>query len=143
MTEHDKLRLVADKSQACGELLDWLVSSFRKGLTLAKYHRHDDRCDQDGERRCGLRQDELIPVPFSIKSLLAEFFGIDESKLEDEKRAILADIAAKSKADACDPPDACATHRALLDPVDGENGWKREEWGDATGWPEGKWDDEA
>lgn len=58
--EHAKLREVKEQSQRCGELLEWLQSE--KGWHLPAY---------------------------SPERLLAEFFGIDYSKLQAEKDAML------------------------------------------------------
>lgn len=71
--EHDKAEKIKNLSQACGEFLEWLQDE--KGVHLASYG--------DGE---------LYQVDQSVSSLLAEFFGIDEKKLEAEKRAMLAEM---------------------------------------------------
>ena len=69
--EHDKLKAVKDKSQAIGEFLEWLHDD--RGMVLAE---RDERND-------------LFISPLSIRALLAEFFEIDEQRLDDEKRAML------------------------------------------------------
>jgi len=73
--EHEKLAKVKDRSQACGEFLDWLTSE--GGFVLCKYVK-----------------DRAFPVPagVSFTELLARFFKIDQKKLEDEKRAMLAEL---------------------------------------------------
>jgi hypothetical protein len=71
--EHEKLHKVVDKSQAIGEFLEWCADE--KGLHLA--HLADFR--EDG-----------MPVPF--RPLLAEFFDIDEKRLEAEKVAMLTQM---------------------------------------------------
>lgn len=87
--EHEKLRAVADKSQAAGEFLDWLLEE--KGYSLGQYHQHADACyDEDDKRVCGRSKDTLYPACPRVTDLLAEFFGIDKEKLEEEKRAMLA-----------------------------------------------------
>lgn len=68
--EHEKLRAVADQSQACGEFFEWLTERY----TLAQWA---------GEKT-------LYPASVNIRKLLAEFFQIDEERLEDEKLAMLA-----------------------------------------------------
>lgn len=73
--EHDKLMAVQDESQAVGEFIDSLG---RLGLVL---------CDQPS-RRTGSRYP--TPTSRSINSILAEHFEIDQGKLEQEKRAVLA-----------------------------------------------------
>ncbi len=64
--EHDKLRHVKDESQAIGEFLDF------GGYVLGEYI--------DGR---------LQPVHGSISRILAEYFEIDEKKIEQEKRQML------------------------------------------------------
>lgn len=70
--EHDKLREVADRSQAIGEFLEWL--DLERDLVIARYA-HE--------------LDEFVPANVSTNRLLAEFFGIDLDKLEAEKRDML------------------------------------------------------
>lgn len=68
--EHDKLREAADKSQAIGEFLDEFLP--RMGIHL-----------------CAIEEESYWPIRTPITRLLAQFFGIDEEKLEAEKRQIL------------------------------------------------------
>jgi hypothetical protein len=72
LTEHERLSLVKDKSQAIGDFVEWMG---HKGISL-----------------CHVRHGEYIPVYAPITKLLAEYFDIDENKLEREKRQILAEI---------------------------------------------------
>ena len=90
--ECDKLHAVADKSQVCGEFLDWLKGQF----FLAKPHEHTDDCGYY-EGSCGYRRDELEPVHENTESLLARFFNIDMKKVEKEKSARLDAIRATNK----------------------------------------------
>lgn len=83
--EHEKLQKVKDKSQTCGEFLEWLTGE--KNFVLAKYHDHDDSCPEG----CS-RDDYLYPMHPGIPNLLHEFFEIDARKLEEEKRAMLEAI---------------------------------------------------
>lgn len=89
--EHDKLAKVKDKSQTCGQFLDWLESD---GRILCKYHKHTDDCGVDrwGHPDCGYSEESLVPIHTSIEDLLAEFFQIDRKKLEQEKRQMLNEI---------------------------------------------------
>lgn len=73
--EHDKLRAVKENSQVIGEFLDWLINE--QHVVLATHRGHI-----------------LMPVVSSIQKWLARYFDIDEDRLEDEKRAILAEIRA-------------------------------------------------
>jgi len=89
--EHDKLMKVQANSQACGEFLDWLLGRY----TIGEYHEHTDACwppdENHTERRrtCGYSDDVLYPAGIDVRKLLAQFFGIDEDKLEDEKREMI------------------------------------------------------
>ena len=84
--EHAKLMAVRDQSQAVGEFLD------NAGFVLAEWF-DDDSCDEG--RRCPLRGDEsdhLHPVTDDIQRVLEKWFEIDGKKIEDEKRAMLAEM---------------------------------------------------
>jgi len=76
--ECEKIAAVQDKSNVLGEFLDFLDS---KGIELAKYG--------------GLGGEELYPIYPGKEQLLADFFGIDLVKVEQERRAILADLQKK------------------------------------------------
>lgn len=94
--EHEKLHKIADKSQSIGEFVEWMQGE--KGIVFGSYHEHDDGCmGSGGFRVCGLRKDELCPTRVNIRTLLAEFFGIDESKIEAEKRQMLDEMRAVHK----------------------------------------------
>jgi hypothetical protein len=41
---------------------------------------------------CGCRENELVPIHYDVQKLLAEFFGIDLDKLEQEKRTMLDEL---------------------------------------------------
>lgn len=75
--EHEKLGKITDKSQICGEFLDWLRNE--RGIVLADWSQQSDI---------------LYPVHISTMNLLAEFFGIDPVKIENEKRAMLDETRA-------------------------------------------------
>lgn len=92
--EHDKLHAIADKSQACGEFFEWLGSN---EWTLCEVHSHTN-CERDecGFWACGLDKGEYFPVRLSLNKLLAEFFDIDQDKLEAEKLAMLAELRSNS-----------------------------------------------
>lgn len=71
--EHDKLTEIADQSHAVGQFLDEFLPS--KGYVLAYVPEQYDHT--------------LVPVQRTINSLLAEYFEIDQDKIEAEKRAML------------------------------------------------------
>lgn len=70
--EHDRLKLISDKSQAIGEFLDWLEAE--KGILLGEW-------GPTGRR--------MYPFMRSKVDLLAEHFEIDQSKIDAEKREML------------------------------------------------------
>ncbi len=61
--EHEKLQLVKEKTQACGEFLDWLIE------------------EKGWEPRGG--------GGANVRRLLAEFFEIDQDLIEREKEHML------------------------------------------------------
>lgn len=98
--ECDKMQAAQEKSQAIGDFLGWLQSGvvkqnlpMERSIFLAAYH--VDCEDRDGET---LPEDEweigdtLLPYAYSTERLLAEYFGIDLAKAEQEKRAILKEM---------------------------------------------------
>lgn len=89
--EHEKLKVVTDQVDACGEFLDWLLGPQR--YVIGEYHQHDEACGGNlTTPTCNLSTEFLRPAPVNTRKLLAKFFGIDEEKLEAEKRAMLADL---------------------------------------------------
>lgn len=70
--EHEKLAKVKEKSQAVGEFLEWLN---REGIHL-----------------CTLQDNKWGLISNSTSDILAQYFGIDEQKLEEEKLEILDEM---------------------------------------------------
>jgi methionyl-tRNA synthetase len=104
--EHDKLAKVSDYSQAQGEFLAWLQE---QGVQLMTWHESDEPDDcgacshrtEASKARCNcaccngthqvLRHREgFVSLDRAIPDLLAEYHGIDQRRLEAEKRAMLA-----------------------------------------------------
>lgn len=87
----EKMQAVKHQSQAIGEFLEWLRSE--KRWELCDRHEHHKDCYRNGDTEsrpvCGAYNDQLFPVTFSIEKLLAEYFGIDLQKADEEKRALL------------------------------------------------------
>ena len=73
--EHAKLHEISNLSQAIGEFLDWCSD---QGWTLAEI--------PDGYEHT------WFPIHRSTTQLLAEHFGIDTAKIEQEKRTMLDQI---------------------------------------------------
>ena len=72
-SEHDKLHAIHDRSQACNGFLEFCREEH--GLTLW------DSCNDCGPLK-------------SVRQLLAEFFEIDEARLETEKLEMLGALRA-------------------------------------------------
>ena len=72
--ECEKMAAVRDKSQACGEFLEWLNAE--KDLHLGSY-------TSEGLMR---------GVNFKTEELLAKFFEIDLVKVEAERRAMIEEL---------------------------------------------------
>jgi hypothetical protein len=91
--ECEKLGQAAPVSQKIGEFIDWLRDE--KKISLATAHVHTpEGCDvkEEGATRgatCGASNGDLFYANASMPNLLAEFFGIDLTKVERERRAIL------------------------------------------------------
>ncbi len=81
--EHDRMAAISDKSQIIGEFLEWL--NYTKGIHL---------CEQTPDMN-----DHWWTVDEDPEKLLAEFFSIDLTKIEAEKRAMLAEVRAANAAD--------------------------------------------
>jgi len=80
--ECDKLSRVANKSQIIGEFLEWLTHERSMPIEL---------CVQ------GDSFTDFVPCYITLTTLLAEYFGIDQNKVEQERRAILDMIRKQDK----------------------------------------------
>lgn len=119
--EHEKMSKIVDKSQAIGEFLDWLQQEKGAVVHHWVSNDYEEKCPGssifhfcvDGKRAHGVGG-ELIATAVSCtrckgtgkvtehfegwmdvgntSDLLAEFFGIDLKKIEQEKRAMLDSI---------------------------------------------------
>src|SRR6266516_6765252 len=112
--EHEKLKAVKDASQAIGEFIEWLGEN---GYHICERQDTDGpvekvinvprsdskRSDRLGESFCRLLEavadNACIYWPTTKRlpnALLAEYFGINERKLDDEKRAMLDEFRVAS-----------------------------------------------
>lgn len=98
--EHDKLKAVKERSQACGEFFEWLMARYH----LATYHAHSEGCykrhPDDGEvlgTACGMGTRTLYSANAKVDDLLAQYFGIDRKKLDAEKDAMLEEVRAANR----------------------------------------------
>lgn len=85
--EHEKLHAVVEESQVCGEFLEWLQSE--KGFSICRHVTDEERDARDSGGFWEWNGQELVPAPFVLHELLAEFFEIDLEKLEEEKLQML------------------------------------------------------
>jgi hypothetical protein len=91
--EHEKLAKVSDKSNACGEFVDWLAF---QGIRLARYHEHTPQCyDEDND--CGMYTSRLYIIAESPTKLLADFFEINQKKIDEEKETMLEEVRSQAK----------------------------------------------
>jgi len=82
--ECDKLAAIKDKSQAIGEFMDSLST---QGLYLCQVFTPEEMGAD-----CGDLEEVYMPSNMPIEKVLAAYFGIDMSKVEEERRAILASL---------------------------------------------------
>lgn len=99
--ECERMKAVAETSQEIGEFLDWLPQVDRHVFVRVQYRpcRHCQNVydatpdDPDDVEHCDKIHEpdiEYVLDHTSIQGLLALYFKIDLSKVDDEKRAVLA-----------------------------------------------------
>ncbi|WP_314191957.1 hypothetical protein [uncultured Arthrobacter sp.] len=91
--EHAKQAAVVDESEAIGRFLD------EGPYVLAEYREFDDR-----------REPQLVPVAKSLQQVLADWFGIDLKKIEEEKRRMLESLRAMNTATADSRQEGSTSH---------------------------------
>lgn len=79
--EHEKLQALDGQNQCLGEFLEWL-SNQGYVICVCRTQRIDD---------------VYMPAYKPISRWLAEYFGIDEVKLENEKRAMIDELRRRNK----------------------------------------------
>lgn len=92
--QHEKLHAVKEKSQACGEFLEWL--RHEKNFSICVRHEHLPACC--GKERflgCGFAKDQMEPVLVNTERLLSEFFKINLDRLHKEKDRMVKEIGGK------------------------------------------------
>ena len=82
--ELDKIREIRDKSQSIGEFLDWLLGE--KGYHIAEYKKFDE-----------FDEEQLVTIYLDREKILAEFYGIDLNKAEEERVKVLNSIRQEAK----------------------------------------------
>lgn len=89
--EHAKLRRQMAKRDSVVEFYDFLTQG--EGYIFSRRHAHDAACEDDyGIRVCGLHSGDLMFDSPDPSTLIGKFLGVDRVRLEEEKRAILAEI---------------------------------------------------
>ena len=79
--EHEKMHAVKDESQKLGTFLDWMFNERNWDLCYV-----NDDADY-----------QLVEDGHQIQKILAEYFDIDLSKIEEEKQAMLEDLRRASE----------------------------------------------
>lgn len=107
--ELDKLSALKGKTQTLGEFLEWMGE---QGLFLARNHKHNVGCvggskaDLEVERgrlvikpmspmkqaQCGYSENDMEYINSQPNAVIATFFGLDEDKMEEERRSMLAGL---------------------------------------------------
>lgn len=72
--EHERLKEVRPRSQSIGEFVEWLS---------------DEKCATIAVR---IEGGDMVPIRTTLQNLLAEFFEIDQDKLELEKQDMIAEL---------------------------------------------------
>jgi len=83
--EHEKLSAIQYKSQTIGEFLDWLRGE--KAIVLCRRQESTIVRVEDGWEGDPAG---YYPAALTAEGLLTEYFGIDQERIEREKRAMLA-----------------------------------------------------
>jgi hypothetical protein len=78
--EHDKLVAISDKSQVIGSFIEWLENEKEIRLCTFVPARREDRI---------WIAEGYTPINESINDLLAEFFNIDQNKINQEKENMI------------------------------------------------------
>lgn len=92
--EHDKLQAISDESQTIGLFLDTSGYTLCRVMYRAPHNgigalsETPTKDDQDGR---------LVPVSTPINDILADYFDIDQAKIEEEKRAMLDQLRAMNE----------------------------------------------
>ena len=90
--EHEKLKMIQDKTSMISSFLWWCLTTKNARLFVEC----PEKKDANG-KVCKVQS--YNPAEKSIHSLVHEFFGIDESKLEKEKKMMLESIKKIRKID--------------------------------------------
>lgn len=80
LPEHKKINQVRQRADDIDRFISWLA--VEKGLTLCSYHPAFE---------------EFLAAPVATKSLLFEYFGIDQDKVHEEQAALLQYMAELKK----------------------------------------------
>ncbi len=95
--ECEKALEVKDESQAIGRFLDWIseqrVELSKWGMVCKGHDDGDYYCETEKELAdCNRSYERLKPVHTRPEQLLADYFGIDLKKQEEERQSMLDDL---------------------------------------------------
>lgn len=100
--EHTKLKAISPTSQQIGQFLEWLQDGQpedeegeRHPITLCTLVDFKDTEDFDAYPR-----EQYMPHRESIQAILARYYDIDLKVIEQEKRAMLAELRAQPEGEA-------------------------------------------
>lgn len=85
--ECEKMAAVKDEFQVIGEFLEWLQHDRQIQVKLCVLNSATDKSTD--------YYTKLVPYRIEMEQLLAEFFGIDLDKVEQEKRWMFKEIREK------------------------------------------------
>lgn len=92
--EHEKLKAKEHESHVLSGFLDMLDE---QGLTIGKYHEHNDECYDGDDRVCGLRN-ELYDFGVPSKAeLIGLYLDVDPKKLSAEKETMYQELVAAQR----------------------------------------------
>ncbi len=86
--EHEKMKALNGASQTAGEFVDWMQG---QGIVFAEYQTVQRTNILTGKPLADMVE-TLMPKHLNIPALLADFFDIDEAKLEAEKQEMIAGL---------------------------------------------------
>jgi len=91
-SEHQKLKLIQEKSQTIGEFIEWLQSI--KGIRFAELTKETVKHEDIFGRKLSAETeiDVFVQLNINIEQILAEFFDINLDKIEQEKCAMLEEF---------------------------------------------------
>lgn len=92
---HEKLKAMEREANVLSGFLDMLDE---QGLTIGKYHEHNDECYDGDNRTCGLSTGRLYDFAVPSKTeLIGLYLEIDPKALSVEKETMYQELVAANK----------------------------------------------